>query len=101
METLDFNIFASDFKRIIGKYSSFISIRDIESLHMFVIQSCKRVEELYSQEAFTPNLHLHMHLKECSLDYGPPHALWCFSFERCNGMLGSYHTTKEILRLSS
>lgn len=45
----------------------------------------------------TPNLHLHLHVKQCLMDYGPPHAFLCFSFERYNGILGSYHTnTKSI-----
>jgi len=39
--------------------------------------------------------HLHLHLKESFLDYGPPHAFWCFAFERYNGILGSYHTNKK------
>ena len=32
-------------------------------------------------------MHLHCHLKECVLDYGPLHAFWCFSFKRFNGIL--------------
>ena len=40
-------------------------------------------------------MHLHLHLKESFLDYGPPHAFWCFAFERYNGILGSYHTNKR------
>ena len=91
MEKLDFNIFASDLEGLLANghmgcwllfvrachtiCSSFISIRDIESSHMFLIQFCKRVEELYGKEAFTPNLHLHMHLKEYLLHFGPPHSI--------------------------
>ena len=37
-------------------------------------------------------MHLHGHLKECSLDFGPVHAFWRFSFERLNGILEFYHT---------
>ena len=29
------------------------------------------------------------------MDYGPAHAFWCLSFERYNGILGSYHTNKR------
>ena len=36
-----------------------------------------------------------MHLKQTFLDYGPPHATWCFAFERYNCILGSYHTNKR------
>ena len=45
----------------------------------------------------TPNLHLHLHVKQCLMDYGPPHAFLCFSFERYNGILGSYHTNKKSI----
>ena len=35
--------------------------------------------------------------EESFLDHGPPHAFWCFAFERYNGILGSYHTnTKSV-----
>ena len=33
----------------------------------------------------TPNMHLHCHLKQSLLDYGPIHNFWLFSFERHNG----------------
>ena len=29
-------------------------------------------------------MHLHCHLKDCVIDCGPAHAIWCF-----NGILGS------------
>ena len=36
-------------------------------------------------------MHLHLHLKECMLDYGPVYSFWCFSFERFNGILGKFN----------
>ena len=50
------------------------------------------IELLYGKDNCTPNLHMHLHIK---LDYGPSHAFWCYSFERYNGMLGSYHTNRK------
>ena len=41
------------------------------------------------------NMHLHLHLAECIVDYGPVYAFWCFAFERMNGVLGSYHTNNQ------
>ena len=41
-------------------------------------------------------MHLHMHLKQTLLDFGPPHSSWCFAFEHFNGILGSYHTEIEL-----
>ena len=32
-----------------------------------------RAERLYGKQFITPNMHLHMHLKSCILDYGPLH----------------------------
>jgi len=43
------------------------------------------------------NLHLHLHLKDCILDYGPPHAFWPFRFERFNSLLESYFSNKKVI----
>ena len=49
---------------------------------------CRKVEQVYGQSTVTPNMHLHGHLKEVLLDFGPAQEFWLFSFERYNGMLG-------------
>ena len=33
-----------------------------------------------------------IYIKDCILDFGPVYSFWLFSFERLNGILGSYHT---------
>ena len=38
----------------------------------------------------TPNIHLHLHLHECVRDFGPIYGFWLFSYERYNGMLGTF-----------
>ena len=55
-----------------------------------IIEFCKAFEKLYSKQYCTPNMHLCCHLIECVRDYGPVYSFWCFSFERYNGILGSY-----------
>ena len=35
-------------------------------------------------------MHLHLHIKEWVLNYGPVYAFWCFPFERFNGVLGRF-----------
>ena len=45
------------------------------------------------------NLHLHLHLKDIMLDFGPSHAFWCFPFERYNGILGSYSTNMKAIEV--
>lgn len=49
-------------------------------------------ERLYGKEFCTINLHLHAHLSECILQYGPVYSFWLFAFERMNGILGSFQT---------
>ena len=70
---------------------------DIVTADLLLLTFCKKFEQIYGGENCTPNLHLHLHLKDCLLDYGPSHAFWCFSFERYNGLLGSFHTNKRSI----
>lgn len=46
-------------------------------------------------KACTPNMHLHLHIKECLYDFGPPYAFWCYAFERYNGLLGKFPTNQK------
>lgn len=43
------------------------------------------------------NMHLHAHLQRCVLDFGPVYSFWLFSFERENGILGSFPTNKRCI----
>ena len=65
-----------------------LSHADTSLADALLLQFCKRVEVLYGKSTVTPNMHLHCHLKECILNFGPTHGFWCFSFERYNGLLG-------------
>ena len=49
--------------------------------HSRLIKIVKLIELNYGRDKVTPNLHLSLHLCECSYDYGPLYAFWCFSFE--------------------
>ena len=75
-------------KRVITK-------EEIETAHSLFVKFCKGIEDLYGKDTCTPNTHLHLHLKQCMIDFGPVFSFWCFSFERFNGILGSYHTNKK------
>lgn len=74
-----------------------ITISDINRGDDFIIEFCHRFEQLYGKEYCTPNMHLHCHIAECLRDYGPAHATWCFSFERCNGILGRMPNNNKSL----
>ncbi|XP_066931820.1 uncharacterized protein [Clytia hemisphaerica] len=69
-----------------------IKKEDISRAHELLLDFCKGFQELYGKENCTPNMHLHLHLKECLENFGPVYAFWCFSFERYNGTLGNFHT---------
>ena len=82
------NVCRAACKRVVTK-------SEIKEIHEQLTNFCKDLERLYGKEACTPNTHLHLHLDKCMLDYGPVYSFWCFSFERFNGVLGSYHTNKK------
>lgn len=70
---------------------------DIITADLLLLNFCQKFEQLYGKENCTPNIHLHNHIKDCLMDYGPSHAFWCFSFERYNGLLGSFHTNQKAI----
>ena len=61
-----------------------INVRDIVTAEAFLVQFCRTYENLYGAKHCTPNMHMHLHLRDCLLDYGPVYAFWCFAFERYN-----------------
>ncbi len=73
-------------------------IRVIE-LDSYLMRFCEQFEQIYGKDACTPNLHLHGHLKECCLDYGPSSSFWLFAFERMNGILGSVCTNHQAIEV--
>uniref|UniRef100_A0A1X7TTT6 Transposase domain-containing protein n=1 Tax=Amphimedon queenslandica TaxID=400682 RepID=A0A1X7TTT6_AMPQE len=76
-----------------------LTLSDINTADSLLLTFCKKVSELYGSDCCTPNMHLHLHLKETLLDFGPAHATWCFSFERFNGILGSMPTNKKSVEI--
>ena len=76
-----------------------IKLEDAEEARELLQQFCQGVEEIYGKKYCTANMHLHMHLAECIQDFGPVYSFWCFSFERYNGILGSYHTNNKNVGL--
>ncbi|KAJ8651562.1 hypothetical protein O0I10_012870 [Lichtheimia ornata] len=76
--------------RILAKPS--LSIDEINEGHKKLQQFCMLYERLYGPDEITPNMHLHMHLRETMLDFGPMYAFWLFGFERFNGILKAIDT---------
>ena len=67
--------------------------------HSYLRKFCQQFEELYGRDKVTPNMHVHTHLLDCVLDYGPVYAFWLFSFERYNGILGDYGTNQRAVEI--
>jgi hypothetical protein len=65
-----------------------IKVDAMREAHQKLIEIIKLIENNHGRDKITPNLHLSLHLSECSFDYGPLYTFWCFSFERMNGILG-------------
>ena len=61
--------------------SRIITKSNVRTAHDYLTLFCKKVETIYGKSACTPNMHLHLHLAECLLDFGPVHTIWCYSFE--------------------
>ena len=60
---------------------SVITRDEVMASHAFLVQFCKTFQELYGADKC---MHMSCHSKDCVLHYG---SLWCFSFQRYNGML--------------
>ena len=67
-----------------------ITKKKVNEAHNLLTMFCSTYTKLFGKEFCTPNMHLHLHLKDCILDFGPIYGWWCMSFERFNGILGSY-----------
>ena len=67
--------------------------------HSYLLKFSQAVESLYGKDKVTPNMHLHTHLVDRVLDYGPVYAFWLFSFERYNGILGEFKTNQRSVEI--
>ena len=74
-----------------------ISMVELDLADALLMQFCRRVERMYGSDIISPNMHMHGHLKESVLDFGPVQEFWLFSFERYNGILGKQpNNNKDI-----
>lgn len=77
----------------------FLLVDDIQKADLLLLDFCRTFEKVYALKDVTCNMHLHNHLKDCLLDYGPMHVFWCFSFERFNGVFGHFHTNNKAVEI--
>ena len=67
-----------------------VSVHVIKAADLKFLEFCSTFEHLYGKQACTPNMHMHCHLMECILNYGPASAFWLYPFERYNGVMQSF-----------
>ena len=80
-------------------YSKSVTIETTEYAHGCIVCFCKLSSILYGKTFCTINMHLHCHLRDIILDYGPVHSFWLFSFERYNGILGDLPNNHRAITL--
>lgn len=78
---------------------TFVTVSDVMEADSLLKTFCVKFERIYGAERVTPNMHMHTHLCECVLDFGPVYAFWLFSFERYNGIMGSFQTNNRSIEL--
>ena len=72
-----------------------VKLTDISHADSLAQQFCVKFQELYRDKNCTANMHLHLHLCRSLLDYGPTYTFWLYTFERYNGILGSFHMNNK------
>lgn len=77
-------------------YSKDITMEQVCLGDALLVQFCRRTERIFGGNVITPNMHLHCHLRERIVDYGPLHGFWLYAFERYNGILGALPNNHSI-----
>ena len=72
---------------------------DVNKADLLLMKFCRTVVVLYGPNVVTPNMHMHAHLVKCIEEYGPIFSFWLFSFERYNGILGSFANNKKNIEV--
>ena len=76
-----------------------LTLTDVNLADGLLLQFCRRVQRMYGNNVITPNMHMHCHLKEVVLDYGPVYGFWLFSYERYNGILQHQSTSNRCVEV--
>ncbi|OAD67783.1 hypothetical protein PHYBLDRAFT_174102 [Phycomyces blakesleeanus NRRL 1555(-)] len=72
-----------------------VTYSEIDSAHQLLGEFGKECETLYGESSITPNMHLHMHLHESTLNFGLVYVFWLYSFERYNSKLKNIKTNRR------
>ena len=74
-----------------------ISKTDLIIADRKLLDFVKAYERENGNASVSPNMHLHMHIRESVQNFGSVYGFWLFSCERFNGILGAFHSNgREI-----
>jgi hypothetical protein len=76
-----------------------ITKTEIKMADLHLMKFCDLFQKKYGNHSITPNMHLHGHLDQCLLDFGPVYSFWLFSFERYNGHIAAFPTNKRSVEV--
>ena len=79
--------------------SRILYVEQIKQADQLLHAFCTTFETLYGEQYVTPNMHMHGHLISSLLDYGPVYSFWLFSYERYNGILGTFPTKQKSIEV--
>ena len=65
-----------------------ITKQEILRADALLLNFCIGMQKLYGKKFLTCNMHVHCHLSDVLVNYGPVFGFWLFSFERYNGQMG-------------
>lgn len=74
-----------------------VSLDAVEKADDLLLEFCTTFYNIYGSDYCTANMHMHCHLKDSIVDYGPVYSFWLFSFKRFNGILGSIPSNKRSI----
>lgn len=67
----------------------------IHKAHKLFLDFNRVAEGLYRNKFDAINQHFYWHPKQTINTFSPRHAYWIFTFERCNGYLGSFKNNEK------
>ena len=53
-------------------------MRELKEADEFMIEFCNHFVDVYGRSTCIMNMHLHGHMQQCVVDYGPVYLFWCF-----------------------
>lgn len=80
--------------------SAVLTTRQINEIGTHLLTTCRLMEDIFGASSISINQHLHVHLTDCLLDFGPSPAFNLFALERMNGALGRVPHNLSALEVS-